>query len=111
MKRILFLCSQNKLRSTTAEKVFSEYPDLEVASAGLDTDAKIKVTKELVDWADLIFVMEKNHKNRLQKEFKQYLANKKVVCLNIPDNYDYMDQELVQIFKDRIPGIIKVLSV
>ena len=67
MKRILFLCSQNKLRSPTAEKIFSEYPDLEVASAGFDIDAKIKVTKELIEWADFIFVMEKNHENRSRK--------------------------------------------
>ncbi len=77
-----------------------------MASAGLDTDAKIKVTKELIEWADLIFVMEKNHKNRLQKKFKQYLADKKVICLDIPDHYDYMDPELVKIFEDRIPRII-----
>ena len=74
MKRVLFLCSQNKLRSPTAERVFSKHPNLEVASAGLDIDANIRVTKELIEWADLIFVMEKNHKNRLQKKFKQYFA-------------------------------------
>lgn len=108
MRRILSLCSQNKLRSPTAEKVFYDYPHLEVASAGLDFDLKIKVTKELVDWADFIMVMEKDHKNRLQKKFKQYLADKKVICLDIPDNYDYMNQEPVQIFEDRIPGIINI---
>ena len=108
MKRVLFLCSQNKLRSPTAERVFSKHPNLEVASAGLDIDANIRVTKELIEWADLIFVMEKNHKNRLQKKFKQYLAITKVICLDIPDNYDYMDPELIQIFEERIPLLLNI---
>ena len=106
MKRILFICSQNKLRSPTAENIFSNDPDLEVASAGLDNDAKIKVTPELVEWADIIFVMEKNHKNRLQKKFKKHLDKQRVVCLGIPDEYDYMDQELINIFKNRIPKLL-----
>ncbi len=59
MKRVLFLCSQNKLRSPTAEQVFSGRPDLEVASAGLNADADVPCTAELVEWADIIFVMEK----------------------------------------------------
>ncbi len=106
MKRILFICSQNKLRSPTAENIFSTDPDLEVASAGLDNDAKITVTPELVKWADIIFVMEKNHKNRLQKKFKKYLNKQRVVCLGIPDEYDYMDPELINIFKNRIPKLL-----
>jgi len=106
MKRILFICSQNKLRSPTAENIFSNDPDLDVASAGLDNDAKIKVTPELVKWADIIFVMEKNHKNRLQKKFKKHLDKQRVVCLGIPDEYDYMNQELINIFKNRIPKLL-----
>lgn len=107
MKKILFLCSQNKFRSRTAETIFSDDPNLEVASAGLDQDALVTVTPELVVWAELIFVMEKNHKNRLQKKFKKYLDKQRIICLNIPDKYDYMDPELVVILKDLVPLLIK----
>ncbi len=106
MKKVLFVCSQNKLRSPTAEAVFSNESNLEVASAGLDNDAKVTVTPELVEWADIIFVMEKNHKNRLQKKFKEYINKQRVVSLGIPDNYDYMDPELIEIFKRMIPRLL-----
>lgn len=107
MKKVLFVCSQNKLRSPTAEAVFLSDPNLEVASAGLDNDAKIRVTPELVEWAEIIFVMEKNHKNRLQKKFKKYLSKQRVICLGIPDEYDYMDPELIKLFKDMVPMFLE----
>lgn len=106
MKRVLFICSQNKFRSPTAEAIFCTDPNLEVASAGLDNDAKIRVTPELVEWAEVIFVMEKNHKNRLQKKFKKYLNKQRVICLGIPDKYEYMDPELINIFKNLVPNLL-----
>lgn len=107
MKKVLFLCSQNKIRSKTAETIFSDDPNMEVASAGLDLDAQVTVTPELIEWAEIIFVMEKNHKNRLQKKFKRYLNTQKIICLNIPDDYEYMDPHLVSILKDMVPLLIK----
>jgi predicted protein tyrosine phosphatase len=107
MKNILFVCSQNKLRSPTAEKVFSDNPNLKVASAGLDNDAVITLTPELIEWADLIFVMEKNHQNRLQKKFKKYLTKQRIISLNIPDEYDYMDPALIEILKSTVPKYLR----
>ena len=106
MKKVLFICSQNKLRSPTAEAVFTGLDDLEVASAGLDKDATVTVTPELLEWADIIFVMEKNHKNRLQKRFRKYLNKQKVICLGIPDNYEFMDPELIRRLKEIIPRLL-----
>lgn len=68
MKKVLFLCSQNRLRSPTAEQVFSSHPGIEVASAGLNNDAENPTTAELVVWAEVIFVMERAHRNRLQSD-------------------------------------------
>jgi predicted protein tyrosine phosphatase len=101
--RALFVCSQNRLRSPTAEQVFSETPGLEVDSGGLNHDATVPVTPEQVNWANVIFVMEKAHKNKLAKKFKDHLHSKKVVCLNIPDDYEFMDPALVQILKVVVP--------
>lgn len=105
-KRILFLCSQNKLRSPTAEIIFADHPNIEVDSAGLNNDAEVPLSEEQVRWADLIIVMEKAHRNRLNRKFKSSLAGKRVVVLDIPDEYDYMDPTLVALLKLRCASYI-----
>ncbi|MDY6901657.1 MAG: low molecular weight protein tyrosine phosphatase family protein [Cyanobacteriota bacterium] len=100
--KLLFLCSQNKLRSPTAEAVFSEYEGLEVESAGLNKGAENLLSTESIEWADIIFVMENSHKNKLSKNFKSFMKGKRVVCLDIPDEYDYMEPELIKILKKKV---------
>ena len=98
---VLFLCSQNRLRSPTAEQVFASRMGLEVASAGLNNDAENPTTPELVAWADVIFVMERAHRNKLQKRFKKHLRAR-VICLDIPDEYEFMDEGLVRLLKAKV---------
>lgn len=105
-KRILFLCSQNKLRSPTAEAIFADHPAIEVDSAGLNNDAEVPLSEEQVRWADLIIVMEKAHRTRLNRKFKSALAGKRVAVLNIPDEYDYMDPALISLLKVRCASYI-----
>ncbi len=102
MSRVLFICSQNRWRSPTAEQVFAEYPGVECSSAGLNHDAENPLTPELVEWAELIFVMEREHKSRLSARFKRHLAGKRVVCLDIPDNYRFMEPALVNLLKSKV---------
>ena len=102
MKHVLFICSQNRLRSPTAEQIFSTYPGIECLSAGLNHDAENPVTPELVEWADLIFVMEKTHRTKLSSQFSRYLSNKRIVCLDIPDEYAYMDPLLVRLLQSKV---------
>jgi predicted protein tyrosine phosphatase len=102
MKRVLFVCSQNKLRSPTAEQVFSTHPDLEVTSAGTNHDAETPLTRELVEWAEVIFVMEKTHRAKLTRRFKGSLRAR-VICLDIPDDYEFMDPDLVRLLNARVP--------
>lgn len=101
MKRALFICSQNRLRSPTAEQVFSTWPNVESDSAGISNDATVPLSTEQIAWANIIFVMEKAHKNKLGKRFKDHLYGKHVVCLDIPDNYDYMQEELVKLLESK----------
>ncbi|MGJ7903735.1 low molecular weight protein tyrosine phosphatase family protein [Lysobacter sp. 1R34A] len=101
--RILFVCSQNKLRSPTAEQVFAARADLDVASAGLNHDAEQPLGAEQVQWAQLIFVMEKAQRSKLQRKFRAQLRGKRVVCLDIPDEYEYMAPELVALLLARVP--------
>lgn len=103
MKRVLFICSQNRLRSPTAEQVFSSQSGLEVSSAGLNNDAENPVTPELLGWAEVIFVMEKTHRNKLSSKFRPYLKDKKIVCLDIPDEYEFMDEMLIRLLKAKVP--------
>ena len=109
MKRVLFICSQNRLRSPTAEQVFSSHPGLEVSSAGLNHDAENPVTPELLEWAEVIFVMEKAHRNKLSSKFRPYLNDKKIVCLDIPDEYEFMDPLLIRLLRAKVPRHLPTL--
>lgn len=102
MKRFLFICSQNRLRSPTAEQVFSARSDIEVASAGTNNDAENPLTEELIQWADFIVVMEKTHRNKVQKRFNRALGGKRMICLDIPDDYDFMDPGLIRLLEARM---------
>lgn len=106
MKRVLFVCSRNKLRSPTAETIFTTHPEVEVDSAGLNQDAVVPLSPEQIEWADLIVVMEKVHRIKLSKKFRKYLGGKRVVVLGIPDEYDYMDPKLVELLKRKCAGLI-----
>lgn len=102
VRTVLFVCSQNKLRSPTAEQVFSWREDLEVDSAGTNHDAENPLTAELVRWADLIFVMEKAHRSKLQRRFREALTGTRVICLDIPDQYAFLQPELVSLLEIKV---------
>ena len=101
MKKLLFLCSRNQWRSRTAETIFWERPEVAVDSAGLNNDARVPLGPEQIEWADTILVMEPAHRARLKRKFGEHLAGKRIVVLDIPDNYTYMDPELVEILEKR----------
>lgn len=102
MKKILFVCSQNRLRSPTAEQVFVSRPDLEVDSAGTNNDAENPLTSELVRWADVIVVMEKIHRRKVQQRFRSSLNGKRMICVDIPDDYAFMDLALIKLLHARL---------
>ncbi len=99
---LLFLCSQNKRRSLTAEKIFDGVGGHQARSAGTERNARIKVTPGLLGWADIIFCMEKKHLRRIKEKYSDIIADKKVVCLHIADDYEFMDQELQNLLKDNV---------
>ena len=76
--------------------VFCEYRNA-------DNDAEVPVTAELIEWADIIFVMEKTHRNKISKKFRRHLNDKRIVCLNIPDAFEFMDPTLVSLLKAKVP--------
>ncbi|MDE3106042.1 MAG: low molecular weight protein tyrosine phosphatase family protein [Acidobacteriota bacterium] len=105
--RILFVCSRNRLRSPTAEAVFSCQQGIEAASAGTSADAEAALSAELIEWAEIIFVMERVHQRKLLERFGTLLKGKQVVVLGIPDKYKYMDPELVAVLRRRVTPYLK----
>lgn len=73
-----------------------------MASAGTNHDAENPITAELVAWADVIFVMEKTHREKLQRRFRTALGAKRVICLDIPDNYSFMQPELIRLLDTKV---------
>lgn len=105
-RNVLFICTQNRLRSPTAEHVFSSWPGIETQSAGLGNEAGNPVSPELLAWADLIFVMEEAHRKKLSKKFQAHLGGKRVICLGVPDDYNYMDPDLVKLLQVKVPPFL-----
>jgi predicted protein tyrosine phosphatase len=105
--RLLFVCSRNRLRSPTAERVFC---GVETLSAGTAPDAETPLTADLIEWADVILVMEPAHRTRVTRAFGRQVRGKRVVCLGIPDDYGYMQPELVRLLWERVPRSVPALA-
>jgi predicted protein tyrosine phosphatase len=106
--RILFVCSENRLRSPTAAAVFSEYEGVEAISAGTNADCETPVSGDLIEWADVVLVMENSHRNKVAKKLRPLLKDKKLAVLNIPDDFDFMDPVLVRILRNRVPQYVPI---
>ena len=106
-RRVLFLCSRHRLRSPTAAAVFAAWPHLEIDSAGLADDAETPLEADQVAWAELIVVMESSHRRRLKSRYGTRLRGKRVVCLDIPDRYDFMQPELVELLLKKAAPLLR----
>ena len=106
--KLLFVCSQNRIRSLTAEKVFAGLEGFKVRSAGTQPGARIVVTDGQIGWADIIFAMEKSHVNLLRRKFGTALDSKRVIALHIPDEYKFMQPELIDELKCQVGQHIEI---
>ncbi len=103
---LLFICSKNQWRSPTAAKIFSKSPPHQARSAGTSSKARRKITQEDVKWADVIMLMEQKHKQRLLANFPDLLKFKELHVLDIPDNFQFMDAERVELLQSAVGGIL-----
>jgi protein-tyrosine phosphatase len=99
---LLFICSRNVWRSRTAETIFKNKEGYHVKSAGTSKSAKIRITPKLIEWADLIFVMENKHKKRILEAFPELANSKEIIVLDIPDDFKYMEEELIKNLEDSV---------
>ena len=106
--KLLFVCSRNRMRSLTAEKVFSGIPGVQARSAGTQPEARVVVTAGHVGWADIIFVMEKSHLRKLRQKFGEALEGKEVITLHIPDQYQFMEPELIDTLQTKVAQHIEL---
>jgi predicted protein tyrosine phosphatase len=106
--KILFICSQNRWRSLTAEKMYDGFQGYSVRSAGTEANARICVNEGHIGWADVIFTMEKRHNERLRDKFPDALHGKKLICLHIDDDYQFMNSNLQEVLKQRLKPHIEI---
>jgi predicted protein tyrosine phosphatase len=100
--KLLFVCSRNRRRSLTAEVAFAKHPDWDARSAGTEPSARIRVTSGLIGWADIVFVMEKRHREILAERYGETFSEKRCVCLFIPDEFEFMDPDLIALLDARV---------
>jgi predicted protein tyrosine phosphatase len=106
--KILFVCSRNQWRSPTAEQIWRRHPQLLVRSGGTSPRARHTVSADDIRWADVILVMEEKHQSRLAANFGALLLHKRIHVLDIPDEYRYMDAELIEILQQSVGSILGI---
>lgn len=107
---LLFVCSENKLRSPTGEEHFSQFDGISAIGCGTNSDAETPLSGDLIEWADIIFVMEKTHRSKVNKKYKDLLKDKKLVCLDIADNYDRMAPSLIRLLENRVSKHVNLVD-
>jgi predicted protein tyrosine phosphatase len=105
--KLLFVCTVNRMRSATAHKIYENDYRFEVKSAGTDKTANTRLTEEILNWAESIVVMEKHHRNYIRKHFPEIYKIKRIVCLYIPDEYEYLQTELIVLLKHKVEDVYK----
>jgi len=105
---ILVVCGRNKKRSRTAESIFKNDNRFNIRSAGLSPKSERKITENDLNWADLIFVMETGHRAKIWGLYR-HLNLPNIEVLDIPDEYEFMDEELIEILTDRINDTLKIV--
>lgn len=107
LRKILFLCRQNRVRSATAERLFAKRRDLDVRSAGTSDDALVRVTARMLEWADLVLTMDESQAAALGAMFPEHPAVARIVCLQIPDDFTFLQPELVALLEARVGPLLE----
>jgi len=103
----LFVCTVNRMRSATAQRVFESDSRFEVDSAGTDRSADTVLEPEQLEWADVVLVMERVHRNFIKAGYPGIYKKKRIICLGIPDDYDYMHPELINILQEKVGDLFR----
>lgn len=99
--RVLFVCSRNRWRSPTAERLYRDDARLEVRSAGLRSDANRRLSEADLTWADAVFVMEREHRAVIRERYSS-VSLPAIIVLDVPDEHEYMDPALQEALRSAI---------
>ena len=105
---ILVICGRNKKRSRTAEYIFKNDSRFHIRTAGLSQKSERKISESDLLWADLIFVMDNGQKARISGLYR-HLDLPSIEILGIDDDYEYLDEELIDLIKDGINNTLRVV--
>lgn len=103
--KFLVVCGKNKKRSRTAEFIFKNDKRFAIRSVGVSPKSNRKITEKDIEWADLILVMENEHQQKIKKIYS-HLEIPKIQVLDIPDEYEFMDEELIDILTEKIDSLL-----
>lgn len=103
---LLVICGKNKRRSRTAEYLFKNDHRFNIRSAGLSPQSNRKISEGDLNWADITLVMESDHKSKIRKLYG-HLDLPPIQVLNIPDEYEFMDEELIEILTAKINFLLE----
>jgi predicted protein tyrosine phosphatase len=110
VRKVLFICRQNRVRSATAERLFCKRTDLDVRSAGTSSDALVRVNARMLEWADVVITMDDSQRVALEQMFPRHAALARLVCLQIPDDFTFLQPELVALLEARIAPLVPLRS-
>ena len=104
--RVLFVCEGNLHRSPTAQRLYARTPGISSRSAGLSSLARVQLTDELIEWADLVIVMDRRLVKTVQRRFGESLGDREVIDLNVPDDYQFLQPELLALLRERLEPLL-----
>ncbi|GGK82212.1 protein-tyrosine-phosphatase [Rufibacter glacialis] len=104
---VLVVCGRNKRRSRTAEYIFKNDRRFNIKSLGLSAKSERQIKEKDVLWADLILVMEDGHKTRIAADYRS-IEIPPIEVLQIEDEYEYQNQELIELLTDKINASVNV---
>ena len=105
-KHVLFICEGNLHRSPTAERLYSTTPGIKARSAGLSHVARLRVHDELLEWANVIVIMEERLREMLQVRFRESVKDKELICLDVPDDFQFLQPELLTILTEKLGPLL-----
>ena len=104
--KVLFVCRRNQWRSPTAERMFKGHPVIVARSAGTSLSARHRISHADIGWADVILVMENKHRDRIVEEHARLVEHTPIHVLDIPDEYKYMDPELIEVLEQTVEPLL-----
>lgn len=105
--KVLFVCTYNMMRSKTAEVIYLNDERFEVRSAGIDDSAEVRVSRELLEWADYVLVMENYHRRWLRERYPFLCPGSEIICLGIPDMFEFMDPMLISELRGKVEDVFR----